>query len=117
MTPPFSRVTLPHCVAKLSWQKWEPAFWQDVWIYRRHFQVPANYRRHRVFLDFTRVMTKATSVPQRPCAAANIWAAICLFPAKLRICLKAATTSLAVAVDSRWQSIPPGWQAQGRIQR
>jgi len=25
----LSPVTLPHCVAKLSWQNWDPAVWQD----------------------------------------------------------------------------------------
>ena len=32
----FTPVTLPHCVTKLSWQKWNPTTWEDTWIYRRH---------------------------------------------------------------------------------
>src|ERR1039458_5203728 len=27
----FSRITLPHCVAKLSWQNWNPEDWEDIW--------------------------------------------------------------------------------------
>src|SRR5437868_564663 len=36
----FSRITLPHCVTKLSWQNWDPAVWEQVWVYRRHFTLP-----------------------------------------------------------------------------
>src|SRR5579875_3535020 len=42
----FAAVTLPHCVTPLSWQGWNPDSWQDVWIYRRHFSVPALRPRH-----------------------------------------------------------------------
>src|SRR5579859_7444086 len=52
----FSRVALPHCVTKLSWQGWKPEDWQDVWIYRRHFQVPKEFRDRRIFVEFDRVM-------------------------------------------------------------
>src|SRR5262249_43821328 len=33
----YARVTLPHAVARQSWQNWNPADWQEVWSYRRHF--------------------------------------------------------------------------------
>ena len=29
-------VTLPHCVTELSWQRWDPRSWEDVWVYQRH---------------------------------------------------------------------------------
>jgi beta-galactosidase len=48
----FLRVTLPHCVTKLSWRNWDPAAWEDVRIYRRHFQLTDGYKGRRVFLDF-----------------------------------------------------------------
>ena len=33
----FAPVTLPHTVTPLSWQNWDYLAWQQVWIYRRHF--------------------------------------------------------------------------------
>ena len=33
----LSPVQLPHCVTPLSWTGWDPASWQDRWIYRKHF--------------------------------------------------------------------------------
>ena len=30
-------VTLPHTVTPLSWQNWNPAAWERVWVYRKHF--------------------------------------------------------------------------------
>src|SRR5690242_20468558 len=56
----LSRVTLPHCVAKLSWQNWDPASWQRVWLYRRRFSLPREFQGLRMFLDFDRAMIGAT---------------------------------------------------------
>src|SRR5690349_11949679 len=36
----FSSITLPHCVAKLGWENWDAADWQDLWTYRRNFTLP-----------------------------------------------------------------------------
>src|SRR6185312_8791681 len=47
----FTPVTLPHTVVPLSWGNWDPASWQDVWIYRRHFRSPGG-GGGRVFADF-----------------------------------------------------------------
>src|ERR1700761_6123704 len=41
----FARVTIPHCVAKLSWQKWQPEAWETEWIYRRHFTLPESFQK------------------------------------------------------------------------
>ena len=43
-------VTLPHCVTELSWQKWDPATWEHVWVYRRTFDGTnlLNFRGRRV---------------------------------------------------------------------
>src|ERR1035438_2040359 len=56
----FSKITLPHCVAKLSWQDWDPAAWEDVWAYRRHFSLPGEFRNRRLFVQFDGVMTGAS---------------------------------------------------------
>ncbi|MGH3655409.1 MAG: hypothetical protein ACRDUA_02010, partial [Micromonosporaceae bacterium] len=56
----YATVALPHTVAELSWRDWEPESWEDVWIYRRHFDLPGGYAGSRVFLDFAGVLTAAT---------------------------------------------------------
>ena len=42
----FTPVTLPHTVTALSWGDWDPASWQQVWIYRKHFGWPAAPAAH-----------------------------------------------------------------------
>jgi hypothetical protein len=49
----LATVTLPHTVAPLSWQDWDPASWERVWIYHKHFGAPAGVGGLRVFLDFS----------------------------------------------------------------
>src|ERR1700751_5419420 len=46
----FSRITLPHCVVPLSWQKWNPQTWEKVCTYRRHFSFPREFTGHRIFV-------------------------------------------------------------------
>jgi beta-galactosidase len=55
----FEAVTLPHTVAPLSWQEWDPAAWERVWVYRKHFDA-FEVAERRVFLDFGAAMTHAT---------------------------------------------------------
>src|SRR5271170_7029489 len=56
----FATVTLPHTVAPLSWQNWDPASWERVWVYRKHFDAPPGPGGMRTFLDFAAAMTRAT---------------------------------------------------------
>ena len=56
----LSKITLPHCVAKLSWQDWDPALWQQLWFYRRHFPLPPEFENKRVFLRFDGMMVGAS---------------------------------------------------------
>jgi beta-galactosidase len=42
---------VPHCVVPLSWCYWDPASWQNRWIYRRTVELP-NIDGQRVLLDF-----------------------------------------------------------------
>src|SRR6266581_8025525 len=58
----FQSVTLPHCVAKLSWQNWDPASWEDRWVYRRHFDLPPQFRNRRLFLHFDGVTVGAAPI-------------------------------------------------------
>ncbi|HLN70963.1 MAG TPA: glycoside hydrolase family 2 TIM barrel-domain containing protein [Streptosporangiaceae bacterium] len=56
-------VTLPHTVAPLSWQQWDPSAWERVWVYRRHFDAPpelSGFPGRRVFLDFGAALTHST---------------------------------------------------------
>ena len=46
----FEKVTLPHTVAKLSWQGWVPDDWAGLWVYRRHFAARDEFKNRRVFL-------------------------------------------------------------------
>jgi len=56
----WDRVTVPHTVTPLSWKLWDPATWEKVWGYRRHFELPPEYAGKRVFIDFDGAMTTAT---------------------------------------------------------
>jgi beta-galactosidase len=56
----LASVTLPHTVAPLSWQQWDPAAWERVWVYRKHFDAPPEFSGRRVFVDFGAAMTHST---------------------------------------------------------
>lgn len=101
----FTEVTLPHTVVPLSWRDWDPATWQNIWIYRRHFDGAA-LRGGRAFIDFDGVMTNATVLlnGHRVCAHQGGYLP---WSAELTRYLGAGSNVLAVAVDSRWLSVPP----------
>jgi beta-galactosidase len=108
----FPKITLPHCVAKLSWQGWHPAQWQDVWVYRRHFSWAAEFKGRRVFLDFDGVMNTATPVVNGHALPAHAGGYL---PFRYEITghLKRGNNVLAVTVDSRWNSLPPDGNPKG----
>lgn len=108
----FSRVTLPHCVAKLSWQNWDPASWEDVWIYRRHFSLPDGSGNQRVFLDFDRVMLRAKPVINGH-ALPEYLGGYLPFHYEISEWFKEGENVLAVTVDSRWQNVPPEGNPKG----
>ena len=108
----FAEVTLPHCVSKLSWQGWHPADWQDVWIYRRHFSLPEEFKNRRVFLDFDGVMNTAS--PSLNGQALPPYAGGYLpFHYEVTSLVKSHNNILAVAIDSRWNSVPPDGSPRG----
>ena len=108
----FEKVTLPHCVSKLSWQGWHPAEWQDVWIYRRHFTVPKELKNRRVFLDFDGVMNTATPSLNGQMLPPHAGGYL-PFHYEITHLLKRGGNVLAVTVDSRWNSVPPDGNPQG----
>ena len=110
---PFPRVALPHCVTPLSWQNWDPASWQDVWLYRRHFAVPAGFRGQRVFLHFDRIMAAANPVVNGHTLPRHLGG---FLPFEREITsLIEERNVLAVTVDSRWQGIPPAGSPSGPV--
>jgi beta-galactosidase len=108
----FTKVTLPHCVAKLSWQDWDPASWQDVFLYRRRFSVPKEFANRRVFLKFEGVMVSAgpsingTALPTHQ-------GGYLPFTYELTSLLKASDNVIDLKVDSRFQNVPPEGSPRG----
>ncbi|HWH68435.1 MAG TPA: glycoside hydrolase family 2 TIM barrel-domain containing protein, partial [Candidatus Sulfotelmatobacter sp.] len=102
----FKRVSLPHCVARLSWQNWEPSAWQAVWSYRRHFQLPADCQGLRTFLHFDGVMVGATPTVNGHELPQHLGGYL-PFHYEITDRLTAGDNVLAVAVDSRWSNVPP----------
>jgi beta-galactosidase len=102
----FSQVTLPHTVARLSWQKWDPAAWQDRWIYRRHFALPRDCRGRRAFLQFEGVMVGATPTINGHSLPEHLGGYL-PFRYEVTDFLTDGDNVLAVAVDSRWSNVPP----------
>jgi beta-galactosidase len=108
----FQRVTVPHCVARLSWQKWDPAEWQAVWIYRRHFSLPEALNGQRVFLHFDGVMVGAAPVVNGHALPKHLGGYL-PFQYEITHLLKANENVLAIALDSRWSNTPPEGSPRG----
>jgi beta-galactosidase len=108
----FARVSIPHCVAQLSWQKWEPADWQDVWLYRRHFTVPQDWIGLRTFLHFDGVMVGATPTINGHTYPQHLGGYL-PFQYEITNSVLAGSNVLALEVDSRWSNVPPEGAAAG----
>ncbi|HKO11154.1 MAG TPA: glycoside hydrolase family 2 TIM barrel-domain containing protein [Acidobacteriaceae bacterium] len=110
----FSRVALPHCVAPLSWRNWDPAAWEDVWIYRRHFDVPREMRGLRLFLHFDRVMEGARVTLNGHDLGEHLGGFL-PFAYEVTNIARESDNVLAVAVDARWLNVPPSGSPRGPI--
>jgi beta-galactosidase len=108
----FARITLPHCVSPLSWQKWDPAQWEDRWIYRRHFALPVEFRQLRVFLHFDGVMVDATPMVNGR-ALPEHHGGYLPFDYEITDEITTGENVLAVVVDSRWLNVPPAGSPKG----
>ena len=103
----FATVTLPHTVAPLSWQNWDPAAWEQVWTYRKHFDVPADTSGMRVFLDFGAAMAHAT-VTLNGSDVADYLGGYLPFSAEITAALQPTGNVLAVQLDSTFNlDVPP----------
>jgi beta-galactosidase len=105
-------VTLPHCVTPLSWQNWNPASWEKVWTYQRQFDIPPAFRGLRVFLHFEGVMTSAAPVLNGHALHQHAGGYL-PFNYEITQLIKETGNTLSVAVDSRWQSVPPEGSPRG----
>lgn len=112
----FCRVTLPHCVSKLSWEGWTPDQWQAVWLYRRHFTLPKQFRHSRIFLDFDGVMAAATPVINGRTLSKHLGGYLPFsyeLTGMLNTGLLDQKNTLAVALDANWLSTPPDGSPKG----
>jgi beta-galactosidase len=104
----LARVTLPHTVVPLSWQNWDPAGWEQVWVYRKHFDAPPGTGGRRVFLDFAAAMTHATVVLNGTEVADHLGGYL-PFRAEISGQLRPGGNVLAVTLDATFNlDVPPG---------
>jgi beta-galactosidase len=103
----LATVTLPHTVAPLSWQNWDPSSWERHWAYRKHFATPDGLSGLRVFLDFSAAMTHAT-VTLNGTQVADHLGGYLPFSAEITGHLQPQGNVLAVTLDSSFNlDVPP----------
>ena len=110
----FATVTLPHVVTPLSWLEWNPATWEQVWIYRRHFGLPPQMAHMRTFADFQGVLTSVTPTINGTQLSQHQGGYL-PFSYELTEYLRSADNVLAMEVDSTWQNVPPEGSSSGPV--
>jgi beta-galactosidase len=100
-------VTLPHTVTRLSWQGWDPASWEEVWVYRKRFDAPGEAAGMRIFVDFAAAMTRAALTFNGHDLPHHVGGYL-PFSAELTGRLMRRGNVLAVTLDSRFNfNVPP----------
>jgi len=107
----FENVTLPHTVTSLSWDNWDYASWEQVWIYRKHF-AGSGVAGGRVLVTFDAVMTNATVVLNGWTAGTHAGGYL-PWTAELTSHMTEDDNILAVIVDARWLDVPPDAEPSG----
>ena len=111
----FTAVTLPHTVTPLSWQDWDPAAWERVWAYRKHFDTlpdaagapGAPGASGRVFLDVGAALTHST-VTLNGTEVGDYLGGYLPFAFEITGLLQSAGNVLAVRLDSGFNlNAPP----------
>ncbi|WP_063796031.1 glycoside hydrolase family 2 TIM barrel-domain containing protein [Streptacidiphilus griseoplanus] len=111
----FERVTLPHTVTPLSWQKWDPTSWEKNWIYRRHFDIPAELAGLRLFADFDGALTGATVAVNGQVTGRNQGGYL-PFSHEITDLVQAKDNVLAVRLDSTFGiDVPPDRPGQASV--
>jgi beta-galactosidase len=100
-------VLLPHTVAPLSWQNWDPATWEQTWIYRKRFDAPADAEGLRLFLDFQAALTGSTVTMNGTVITRNVGGYL-PFSAEISGHLAPTGNVVAVTLDSTFNlDVPP----------
>lgn len=107
----FDKITIPHCVNKLSWQNWDVDSWQKVYGYRKHFSLPEVESGSRVILHFDGVMVGATPCINGHKLETHLGGYL-PFEYDITSWVK-EDNILTVAVDSRWSNVPPQGASMG----
>jgi beta-galactosidase len=107
----FEQVTLPHTATSLSWDNWDPASWEGVWIYRKHIGGAA-VAAGRVLVAFDGVMTNAIVVLNGWTAGTHAGGYL-PWTTELTSYVTEGDNVLAVIVDARWLDVPPDAQPAG----
>ena len=109
----FKPITIPHAVIDgLSWQDWDPAKWEDIWVYRRPFTIPERLKSFRLFLNFDGVMTNATpSVNGHELPTHQ--GGYLPFKYEITDLVKPGKNVLALKVDSTFSDVPPDGSPKG----
>lgn len=108
----LERVSLPHCVTKLSWRQWDPQSWESEWVYRRHVGLTPDVTAQRVFLHFDGVMVGATPVINGHRLPTHLGGYL-PFEYEITQAVVPGDNVLAIAVDSRWTNVPPEGSPRG----
>jgi beta-galactosidase len=106
----FASVTLPHTVVPLSWRDWDAGSWQQMWIYRRHFNggplVSSRRPGNRIIVQFDGVMVNATVVINGRTVSTHQGGYL-PFSAELTGHVTSGGNLLAVLVDASCMPVPP----------
>ena len=106
----FALVTVPHTVTPLSWRYWNASEWQQMWIYRRHFNggplLTTRRPGNRIMVDFDGVMVNATIVINDHTVSTHQGGYL-PFSAELTGHVTSGDNLLAVLVDANCLPVPP----------
>jgi beta-galactosidase len=106
----FALVTVPHLVTPLSWRNWNASEWQQMWIYRRHFNggplLATRPPGNRIMVDFEGVMVNATVVINDQTVSTHQGGYL-PFSAELTGHVTSGDNLLAVLVDANCLPVPP----------
>ena len=112
----FASVTLPHMVSPLSWRNWDVNTWQQMWIYRRHFNggplLSTRRPGNRIMVEFDGVMVNATVVINDQTVGTHQGGYL-PFSAELTGHVISGDNLLSVLVDGNCLPVPPMSYGQG----